>query len=181
MASSSILSNTPITAHTTTTPAVNSTKSTTTSSSSNSSHLTRKRSYESALTTSSANTPAATIEIDIAEGEQSKLMKPPASADELMSIKVDSSLNATNLKDFTRTISQQETDDIGVGGGATIAVDTASSPVKKKYAPPKTLQNLPSVSSGSSDIMVSLIQHFTYNYYIVSIRWQYSRGRFEFF
>ena len=145
MASSSILANNPIpTTHAST--LLNGSKSNTTATTISA----RKRTYNTALTTSSStNTKLAFI-----AKEQSKSMLPPASLnDELLSIKVDTE---TTVKDYTRTVSQSDPDD-GEGAVATLNLDTdgSTSPVKKKYAAPKTLAATPSVSSGSSDIMVS--------------------------
>lgn len=161
MASSSILSNNPIAIHTTTAPAVNGTKPTSTKSLA---HLTRKRSYETALTTHTVNTAAVAIEIDSLEEQQNKSMKPPTSTNDLMST-VEHSTNTAALKDFTRTISQHGPDDAEENGAdpvAKIVTEHAASPVKKKYVPPKSLQNLPSVSSGSSDIQVSAANKTTF-------------------
>ncbi|KAM7357279.1 choline-phosphate cytidylyltransferase A-like isoform 2-T3 [Cochliomyia hominivorax] len=139
MASSSILANNPITTHTTPKLRNGSNSSTTVTT-------TRKRTYESANTN-----PSQSPNLYITK-EQNQSMLPPASPatftnDDLMSIKVDGTSITT--KDYTRTISQSEPDD-GEGAAAILAVDTAAttSPVKKKYAPPKSL-----VASGSSDIM----------------------------
>uniref|UniRef100_T1PFM1 choline-phosphate cytidylyltransferase n=1 Tax=Musca domestica TaxID=7370 RepID=T1PFM1_MUSDO len=78
-------------------------------------------------------------------------MKPPSSSSEFMS--TDSAVS-TAPKDYTRTISQSEPDGENCSSDLTskTTLETAASPVKKKYLPPKNLQNLPSVSSGSSDI-----------------------------
>lgn len=146
---SSILSNNAITQHTTQVTPVNSTASN--SNSKSSAHLTRKRSYETALTDPVSNA----IEFASTETEHIASMKPPSSSSEFMS--TDSAVN-TALKDYTRTISQNEPDD-GENCSSDLTskttLETAASPVKKKYLPPKNLQNLPSVSSGSSDIQVS--------------------------
>uniref|UniRef100_A0A1I8MXN5 choline-phosphate cytidylyltransferase n=1 Tax=Musca domestica TaxID=7370 RepID=A0A1I8MXN5_MUSDO len=144
MASSSILSNNAITQHTTQVTPVNSTASNSTKSSA---HLTRKRSYETALTDPVSNA----IEFASTETEHIASMKPPSSSSEFMS--TDSAVS-TAPKDYTRTISQSEPDGENCSSDLTskTTLETAASPVKKKYLPPKNLQNLPSVSSGSSDI-----------------------------
>lgn len=143
MASSSILSNSSITQHTTQVTTVN---GTTSGSTKNSAHLTRKRSYETALTESANNN----IEFESSE-EQSTAMKPPSSS----TCESKSPTESCGIKDYTRTISQNELDDCESGSCAStakITLEKSASPVKKKYLPPKNLQNLPSVSSGSSDI-----------------------------
>lgn len=145
MASSSILANNPINTHTTTSTSLRN------GSNSSTTIATRKRTYDSTLTSSSS-----AKNFDIAKKQNPSSMLPPASPntlnnDDLLSIKVDKSSSSSITKDYTRTISQSEADD-GEGAAAILAVDStaANSPVKKKYAPPKTL-----VASGSSDIMVS--------------------------
>lgn len=150
MASSSILANNPIpTTHAST--LLNGSKSNTTATTISA----RKRTYDTALTSSSSTNTKLAIEPNLAIAkEQSKSMLPPASLnDELLSIKVDTE---TTIKDYTRTVSQTEPDD-GEGAVAILNLDTegSASPVKKKYATPKTLAASPSFSSGSSDIMVS--------------------------
>ncbi|XP_065359115.1 choline-phosphate cytidylyltransferase A-like [Calliphora vicina] len=153
MASSSILANNPITTHTTPTliNGSNSAAAPTTTTIS-----TRKRTYETALTSSSSSTNTNLSQSPNLEIAKEQSMLPPASpaavTDELMSIKVDESLGTSTTKDYTRTISQSEPDD-GEGAAAILAIETAAttSPVKKKYAPPKTAVS--SISSGSSDIM----------------------------
>ncbi|TMW54224.1 hypothetical protein DOY81_000723 [Sarcophaga bullata] len=148
MASSSILANNPIpTTHAST--LLNGSKSNTTATTISA----RKRTYDTALTSSSSTNTKLALSPNLAIAkEQSKSMLPPASLnDELLSIKVDTE---TTVKDYTRTVSQSDPDD-GEGAVATLNLDTegSTSPVKKKYAAPKTLATTPSVSSGSSDIM----------------------------
>uniref|UniRef100_A0A1I8P2V1 choline-phosphate cytidylyltransferase n=1 Tax=Stomoxys calcitrans TaxID=35570 RepID=A0A1I8P2V1_STOCA len=151
MASSSIISNNPISTHSKPAKTVNGTKATSTT---NATHLTRKRSYETALTTASKNT-ATTTETEVFESQQqSKSMKPPSSNENLLSPE-ESARSGTPSKDFTRTISQHEPEEAGndiLAAAAKAIAETPSSPVKKKYVPPKSLQNISSVSSGSSDI-----------------------------
>ncbi|KNC34681.1 hypothetical protein FF38_09142 [Lucilia cuprina] len=155
MASSSILANNPITTHKTPTliNGSNSTAATATVT-------TRKRTYEAALNNPSSSSSSSSLNTNLSQSpnfdiakEQSML--PPSSpasvTDDLISIKVDGPSDATITKDYTRTISQSEPDD-GEGAAAILAVDTAAttSPVKKKYAPPKIIQQN---ASCSSDIM----------------------------
>ncbi|XP_075163805.1 choline-phosphate cytidylyltransferase A-like [Haematobia irritans] len=146
MASSSIISNNTISTHNP--PAVNGTKS---SSANSSAPVTRKRSYETALTTASINIASESTEVSAEAQQKTKSMKPPAAAEDLTS----SESHFSTIKDYTRTISQHEIEESGSDGVVHTIIssgDASSSPIKKKYVPPISLQNLPSVSSGSSDI-----------------------------
>uniref|UniRef100_A0A1A9WG78 choline-phosphate cytidylyltransferase n=1 Tax=Glossina brevipalpis TaxID=37001 RepID=A0A1A9WG78_9MUSC len=122
-----------------------------TASSTTASQTNRKRPHNLTLPRNGTN-----LEIDTKDKQKTSPDMKHNTSEDLINIDMNSTIETNALKDYTRTISQSEIDDVQEEEAAILPVENTS-PVKKKFAPLEMLSTqTPSVSSGGNSDIITI-------------------------